>query len=605
MRCFLLYACSLAVWSMAWSEEGVLLRGNSYRERSDALIRYVATEVPKGRDETYPKHSAPAYAARLLLNTDTTYALEKLDASVSAVLAQSGKAPEKLDPFDKVALVNTYFLCKDKIPASTVKKMKQLVASWRHRELEGYAKGAWNYFLMMDGSGFLAAEEWPDLVDRDGLDAAGIKTATKKRLMKRLKEIAIQNHGEYGAPIYLAVNLSAVRMVAEFSKDEELRKVATFALDAMLVDIACTWNQGYNVGSASRAKYWYSTDTSPDSMASTAAAAWLYFGAGRPVAAKGTGWIHSFWMAEPGRYQLPEIVLKIAQDRRTPFTHVSTVNPVKRMTYHTPSYSLCSQWDKETTETSGLYKESRRHMLKWISDKPSSTFAVCMDNPRRPYKLSENVANALGYGENPYSQYLQHEGTLLGLYDVPTQYPYYKLYIPFPTTGAILKRVEKAGWIFCHNGSMLMAFYSVAPYSWGKKWENRDMLWVNARKNAWILETAELKPFAGGGVEAELQRFAQSVMTKVKVDALQVGDKPHVRVTNLQGVTLEMVALQHKEPYRGENKINGKAVDYLSWPMLHNPWVHQECGKGILTLKKDGEALVYDFNQCTRTPATR
>ena len=63
-------------------------------------------------------------------------------------------------------------------------------------------------------------------------------------------------------------------------------------------------------------------------------------------------------------------------------------------------------------------------MLKWVSDKPSSTFAVCMDNPRRPYNLKENRANAMGYGENPFSQYYQYGPTLLGLYSVPDDYPY-------------------------------------------------------------------------------------------------------------------------------------------------------------------------------------
>ncbi len=100
----------------------LVLQGEDTVARSQALIRYVATQVPAGRDETYPKHSAPAYAARLLLNTDTKYALEKLDASVSAVLTQANKDADKLDPFDKVALVNTYFLGKDKIPPATVQK---------------------------------------------------------------------------------------------------------------------------------------------------------------------------------------------------------------------------------------------------------------------------------------------------------------------------------------------------------------------------------------------------------------------------------------------------------------------------------------------------
>ena len=68
-----------------------------------------------------------------------------------------------------------------------------------------------------------------------------------------------------------------------------------------------------------------------------------------------------------------------------------------------------------------------------------------------------------------FSHYLQHQGTLLGLCAVPAQvevrnrifdYPYFKLYAPFSTTGSIVKRIEKSGWVFCHNGTMLMAFFS-------------------------------------------------------------------------------------------------------------------------------------------------
>jgi hypothetical protein len=265
-----------------------------------------------------------------------------------------------------------------------------------------------------------------------------------------------ETYPKASAPLY------AARLVLNVDTEYALAKL----------DIACTWNQGYNVGSASRAKYWGSTDTGLESMASTASAAWVSFGAPRSIAAGGIGFIHSFWMATPGVYKVPEAIVQVANRRSEPFLHRSYVAGmgkanVHRMTWHTPDYSLCSQWDQPGDPTSGLYKESRRHMLKWVSGKASSTFAVCMENPYRPYALHENRANTLGYGENGFSQYMQHEGTLLGLYAVPEkvkvrnrefEYPYYKLYAPFPATGSIVKRIEKGGWVFCHNGSMLMEF---------------------------------------------------------------------------------------------------------------------------------------------------
>ncbi|MCU0781025.1 MAG: hypothetical protein MUF04_07985, partial [Akkermansiaceae bacterium] len=445
------------------------LDGKTPEERGLAYLRYVASQRPPEKDELSPKAAAPYYAARLVLGKDLDYALERLNASVSQRLAMGrdrlarhaayNAAADKtglvrpgpaLDPFDKAALVHTYFLGKAHIPAATAVKIRDYVALYDdHKELTGYARSAWNYRLMHDVAGYLAAEEWSELVDRAGLDAARIRAATGKRLFEGFRDIATRNFSEYGAPIYLGVNLCAVRMLVDFAKDPEMRKRASLTLDAMFLDIACAWNQGYHAGSASRAKYWYSTDTSPDSMASTAACAWIYFGASRPVAAAGMGTAHSLWMAPVGNYRIPAAIVALANRRSEPFLHRSHVAAmggarVHRMTWHTPAYSLCSQWDQPGDPTSGLYKESRRHMLKWVSDRGSSTFAVCMENPHRPYNLAEGRANALGYGENGFAQTMQHEGTLLGLYAVPEtvkvrnrefDYPYHKLSAPFPATG--------------------------------------------------------------------------------------------------------------------------------------------------------------------------
>ena len=582
------------------------LDGKSPAERAAALVRYAAGLKPK--DELYPKAAASAYAARLLLNVETNYALTKLDAAVSSRLEMAQKKlqanplnPPGLDPFDKVVLVHTFFLCKDKIPKSTALKIRDYCALYAHKVWKGY--GAMNYRLMMDGAGFLAAEEWPELVDADKLNATEIQKATRARLFGYFDGICRRNFDEYGAPIYLAVDLDAVKMLADFARDPEMRKRATLTLDAMLLDIACTWNQGYNVGSASRAKYWFSTQTSPDSMASTAATAWIFFGANRPVS--GTDW---FWMAPLGNYELPEPIIKVAQERSQPFTHIASVPAfgdaqVHRMTYHSLNYSLASQWDHPNTPTSSLYKESRRTLLKWVSEKPVSTFCVCMENPARPYRLSENRANKLGYGENSYSQYLQHEGTLIGVYAVPTNFPYWKLYAPFTTRGAIVKRIERAGWVFCHNGSMLMGFYTVKPHSWGKKqMEDCDLLWCDARTNGWVLETSELKPFAGGGVDAELNRFADAVLAKTKVDSSGITTaNPRLRYTSLTGQTLDLTWLSHKARYTGQSKVDGVTVDYLSWPELKNPWVFQQTNSPNLTVTIGGQKLEYDFANWKRT----
>ena len=595
---------------------GDRLDGKTIAERRIALLKFVAAYQPTAREENDPKISAAAYAARFVLNVDVDYANQRLDSAVDSRIALAEKGNGKtygpdssektaLDPFDKAALVNTYFLGKDKIPRAVSDKIRRYVSFWKHKIWTGY--GAINYRLMQDGSGFLAAEEWPELEDADGLNAMEIKRVTRERLHGYFDEICKKNCSEYGCPIYSAVNLSAVKMLAEFSRDEDLRNRATLTLDAMMLDIACSWNRGVNIGTASRAKNWDSTDTGLENMGATAAAAWVWFGAPRSISSSGIGWSHSFWMATPGRYQVPELIINLANNRDEPSVYQGSIVALKgmnvrRTTYHSTHYGLCSQWDHPKAPTAALYKESRRNMLKWLSEKPSSTFAVCMENPRRPYALQENVANPLGYGENPFSQVLQNTGTMVGIYNVPEDYPYYKMYVPFTTRGAIVKRIEGSGWVFCHNGSMLMAFRSIKPYTWDTtKWNECDLLWCNARKNGWIVETSELSAFAGGGVDLELSKFADSILAKTAIVETEIDlANPKLTYRSLNGTTLELTYLPHRAKYSDQCRIDGKSVDYESWPLHRSDWVEQAIDGTVLKIQAGRKSLKFDFDNWTK-----
>ena len=175
----------------------------------------------------------------------------------------------------------------------------------------------------------------------------------------------------------------------------------------------------------------------------------------------------------------------------------------------------------------------------------------------------------------------------------------------FTTRGAIVKRIERAGWVFCHNGTMLMGFYSVKPHTWGRRqMEGCDLLWCDARKNGWVLETSELKPFAGGGVDAELNRFADAVLAKTKIDATELeAANPRLRYTSLTGHMLDLIWLPHSAHYAGQSKVDGQPVDYAAWPLLKNPWVFQPTDSPHLEINYGGRKLDYDFANWTRSMA--
>ncbi len=579
------------------------INGTNFAERSAAFLKFCVTAKP--RRDNYPKEAMAYFVARLLLNTDTNYALAKMDAAAARSLKSAQDRLKKdpkdmnaLDPFDQHALVNGFAICPEKIPAETAAKIRSFMALWRYKDWQGF--GSLNYRLMRDGSGCIAAELWPDLEDADGLDAAGIKSATRNRLFGYFDTMTHKNLDEYNAPIYFATDLMPVRMLAEFARDAEMKKRATMTLDWMLVNMACSWNQGYYTTTAGRSKYWGSAISSPDGMGATALAGWFHFGARRPVAAE-SGAFHAFWMGWPGTYKMPEIIGRIANERIVPFASRESVlsigkTEVRKYTWHSQSYSLASQWEQTPGPTSALYKETKRQMMKWVSDKPVSTFSLQQENPQRPYKKGETIKNAFGYGENAYGQLMQFEGTQIGIYNVPDADLFWKFYVPFTQSGAIVKRAENSGWIFCHGGSVLFAFKSIKPCTWGRPQERCDVLWCDARKNGWILETSELKPYAGGDVTTELARFASDVLKKLKIDADGIESKvPRLRYTSIAGHTLDITFTPFKTAYKDQHKIDGAPVDYRAFPLMDNPWVHQDANGDALTLSHREKKLVYDF----------
>ena len=551
-------------------------------------------------------------AARVLAGKETPQALAKW-GEVAASVYKSSKA--RLDknpkdnnarnPFEKHALIHAYVICREKVtlPESVVADMKRYVEIYKHRDWFGY--GALNYRLMNDGGGFIAAEIWPDLKDGDGLDSNGIREATRARLFGYFDEIVRNNTDEYGAPTYLGINFSAVKLLADFAKDPEMRKRASLTLDSMLLQVACAWNRGYYVTPASRAKYFGSTMTGPDAPDTTAGIGWLYFGGARPVDPTHMNPGGSFWFTVRKGYEPPELFTAIANDRSKPFTHRGSVRERVRFSiHHEPGYSIASQVEDLTNPNDGFYKETRRTMFKWVSDKPQSTFVPLQDNPQRPYRLGDGKANAFGYGENPFTQVLQCQRALIGITSVPENYPHWKMYAPFTTGGAIVKRIERDGWVFCHGGSALFAFRYAQPSHWEKHRpkENCDVLRSEARNNGWLLLTAPAAEHAGGGTDAELARFAEAVILKARFDTSAIdAPRPKLIARTLDGSILEIVHRPHKEPYTAQHLINGKPADYQKFPLFGNPWVTQALGADRLEIRHGDSRLVYDFTTWNRT----
>ena len=180
--------------------------GKDYAERAAAAVRLYATLSPS--NPNFPKDAMPFHAARLQLGVDVPGTLKTIDRMLDATL----KA--KPDPFNLHAVMHAYLIHRDKYTPAMREKVKQLAAGWAYSKPIGVSM---NYELMRDGAGWLAAQEWPDLVDAEGNNAAKIQKNCAGWLWRIFNETTAHNSTEYDAPIYYGTDFAPTRMIAEFA----------------------------------------------------------------------------------------------------------------------------------------------------------------------------------------------------------------------------------------------------------------------------------------------------------------------------------------------------------------------------------------------------
>ncbi len=563
-----------------------------YSERCAAFVDWLTAAKP--RNPTFPKEAMTYYVARLVAGRDTAYALAQLGPMMDKTLREP-----RQDPFNLHAILHGYLLCPSRYPAPLVAKFQSYAAGWDYTRPIGVSL---NYELMRDGAGWLAAQTWPQLVDKAGNPASKIQTLCGARLMKQYRETTARNASEYDAPVYYGTDFAPARMVAEFARDPQLREAARLCLHFMLIHTAAHWHRGYHISAAGRGKYWGSIGTGPDSATPTNATGFLLFGGDRPANLGSAP--QGYWMAHPGRALpldwLPAWQAALPDDRLVLASHPWPAHRihVRKLAWFTRGYGLASQREDGTEERSYLFKECRRTLLRWVSPHPCSVFTICQDNRRRP---QEKIPNAFCYGENPYAQVLQFAGTLLGVYDVPQEYGFWRLRAPFTTRGAILKRIERGGWICCHGGSVLFGFKSVRGGAWGKPdpREGLELFEYHEPRNGWILETSPVAAFAGGGVEAELARFADALVTRTKVAGDVTVAAPRLIFTNLASRVLDLRWKPVQAPLKNECQVDGRALAYDQFPLLKAPNLLHPIGGPLTATLPGGATVTYDFTKWT------
>ncbi len=525
----------------------------------------------------------------------------------------------KYAPWSTSRSLATTLMHRETLPPEAMEAQKKLLENWNYN----CSAGTINMRLYLLTAGYLAAEQWPDFKDSavrvqtsDAIDFRGkevrshnaeeIQEFCRSRIYEIFRQFTVQNLVEHDVS-YFQCDLEAVKMLADFAKDPEMRKRAAMVMDYFMLQLAAAWNQGYD------AEPWFRIKSLPmqDAASVTEKFGWLYFGT--PLPGTLTPPYPLVLFGNPG-YRMPGIFESIARDRGgVREVRSSQFDPEKKdpeatiwkTFFHTPAYSLSSavnEYDGKNGIKTGLFKEERMLNLTWISGRPGSNFFVFQENIRQPY-FGKTENNDLGAGENPYSQRMQDKRTALGVYDVPESYPFYRQYTIYRKSDVTLGQIEKDGWVFTHTGKMLFGFYSMMPTTWERNRQEKgiaggiDIRWCDSRRNAWIVETADADSYPGDPA-AQLAAFAEDVLRKGLVDTSKMqGSVPELSYKSIHGDTIRLVYSKLGESVLGKHFVNGTPLDYRAWKTHDSPWATQDFNSPIVTVNYAGTKRIYNFEK--------
>jgi hypothetical protein len=507
------------------------------------------------------------------------------------------------------------------LPPEVMEAQKQLLEKWNY----DCSAGTINMRLYLYTAGFLASELWPDFADsatpvkaRYAIDFRGktvrshnaseIKAFCRERIYEIFHQFTVQNLVEHDL-VYFPCDVEAVKLLADFSQDPEMKKRAVMVMDYFLLNLATDWNQGYDPEPYFRAKHFGTM--MGDAVPPIEEFGWLYFGTPRlaPLSSKCVALL----FCSPTGYQMPRVFEAIARDRggvrekrEAQFESEGDHYTVWKTFFHTPDYSLSSgvnEYDASKGIKTGLFKEQRLVNLTWFSGKPGSRFYIFQENIAQPY-FGKTEMNSFGEGENPYSQRMQHKRTVIGIYDVPESYPHYRQYTVYRKNDVLGQR-EESGWVFAHTGKMLFGFYSMMPTTWERNRKEKgvhegvDVRWCDSRRNAWVLETAEASRYPGGP-QAQLAAFAADVLKTGMLETSKMNQRiPEFSFKSIHGDSLRMVYSDLGKSVVGQHFVNNVALDYRGWKTLDSPWARQDFRSPVVKVSYSGTQLTYDFEKWT------
>jgi len=503
-------------------------------------------------------------------------------------------------------VLNVYVHYQDKMD-----KQLQEDIRWICTKNTSWAGSTGNLSFLIPFNLYLTDKLWgPDALPKDGRYGARGEGAVKM-FYKRMDYTVSRGSPEFASRPYMMYNVGTLLSLDKPFIDPEIAKRARMAYEMSLAHAAGSWLKGNWVTPAGRSYPAYVTQAPGGS----AGMLWTYFGGCAP---RLNGMSPVLFTAAES-WRPPALIINAATNRSKPYVHRSRFDGIHHFqtAYINRTYGVFSTalTHPPTGRKSSIWGQCYPYGVMF--DQPDTTKAsICwMTVPCFDDKPLTDWTQGVNSG---FCEYLQREGTLLLVANDlcnPANLPKIRQdikghqqfslttrsilgYVP-DGYQALIDDAAKDGRIFLDYGSVLIAFSASQPFTWkpqsgtfsGGSPSKKDSEFRIPAENAVLaMETASPDEFPGLTLEKRLAVFKATIINKSKITlgsdllpppspekpAKNRAAKPEGPRLVAKGTYVDRFGHILEKTFQGSAKIDGKEVDYESWPLVDNPWVHQD-----------------------------
>lgn len=434
-----------------------------------------------------------------------------------------------------------------------------------------------NQRIMWAAACRLACETWGTAAVTANSNASN-KTGevTGKKYIENICDRTVKyNFEERWAKHYLQYTLGPLRTVADFTTDPVLANKASMTWNWGWMDLASLSFKGRWAIPAGRGGLVQDGNSSDISEHGS----WLMFGGTPRANMLDSDQSLPYTQAKVGApftVTLPPIIpemLDAATNRNVPFTRrgLARVHETQWATsYLTKDWTLYSQLEGDTTlNADGTLKIKDLDNAGVPSNDWSSERWAVMWDETGPAGLTMKAPTGYGWaqgsGLGPHEDVVQHEGTLVGILNIPTTWTWQYTNDNIPTnTTAVINDSATTGRLFLHYSKVLIAITrsDIGNFTWPPAAQ------TTCNKRGFAIECASLGEYPQATAAERLAAFKADIEAH-PADTSHVNDAtPRMIYTTRAGKLLEIT-------YGLGGKIDGSPVDYEGWPLNESPWSYQ------------------------------